>query len=339
ISENNDVPEVLKEQAEKFLQDPSIKGASREKKAAFLESKGVKKEDIDTLLKDAAGEQVQQQVPSQPYLPPQVSPTPTSSTQSTPPSFSPRDVPPVITYPEFLVHANKPAPLVTTNFLVNTAYITAGLYATVYGLSKYIIAPMEASLTQSRHDILIHTTEQLENFNEKLSSMVSTIPQSKPHGTISKSTDHPDDASDITNDSDPTELYHRDFGTQTSPTLSRRPSSSSEIAPDTPADIITGHSNRIRIMASHLKDLEASNASEMGKVEEVGKQLTALNSYLNDMSYSSPYYRYSSTNYSWNGSGSYNGGKDDEIEKLKTEIRSVKGVLLSTRTFPRGKNA
>jgi phospholipase/lecithinase/hemolysin len=40
----------LKEQAAKFLSDPSIKNASRERKVAFLESKGLKKEDVELLL-------------------------------------------------------------------------------------------------------------------------------------------------------------------------------------------------------------------------------------------------------------------------------------------------
>jgi hypothetical protein len=40
----------LLEQARKFLDDDEIRSAPREKKVAFLESKGVQKEDIKTLL-------------------------------------------------------------------------------------------------------------------------------------------------------------------------------------------------------------------------------------------------------------------------------------------------
>lgn len=40
----------LSEQAAKFLEDPAIRDAPREKKVAFLESKGVKTEDIEALL-------------------------------------------------------------------------------------------------------------------------------------------------------------------------------------------------------------------------------------------------------------------------------------------------
>jgi hypothetical protein len=43
-------PETLREQAAKFLQDASIRDANRERKVAFLESKGVKRDDIEALL-------------------------------------------------------------------------------------------------------------------------------------------------------------------------------------------------------------------------------------------------------------------------------------------------
>jgi hypothetical protein len=43
-------PEDLKEQARKFLDDPSIKDASPERKIAFLEAKGLKREDVESLV-------------------------------------------------------------------------------------------------------------------------------------------------------------------------------------------------------------------------------------------------------------------------------------------------
>lgn len=246
-----------------------------------------------------------------------------------------QDVPPVITYPEFLVHASKPPPLVTTDRLLNTAYVTAGLYATIYGLSKYIIGPQQAALSESRHEFLGHTKTQVERLNTRLSTMVFKAPPSRP--TTSSGLDQADNKSD-TSDEDPTELFHRDFGTQTSPNLSRR-ASSSELSDLFPADVVSGHENRLKIMALHLKDLQHSNSSIEEKEDDVTKQLTSLTSYLNDLTYSSPYYRYGGGNYGgWSGTDT-SGNKDDEIDKFKTEIRGVKGVLLSTRNFPRGAGA
>jgi len=244
---------------------------------------------------------------------------------------APREVPPVITYPEFLVHASQPPPLVTTSLLLNTAYITAGIYATIYGLSKYIIAPMEAQLNESRHDLLSHATAQLGELNTRMTAVVSTVPSSRPTTSSGVKEAHPDDISDISADSDPTELFHRDIGTQTSPPLSRRASSSDDSLIATQTDTLSSHENRLRTMASRLKDLDASNSSLTEKEDDVGKQLSSLTSYLNDLQYSSPYYRSGYT--SWPGTGETN--KDDEIDKVKAEIRGVKGVLLSTRSFPR----
>lgn len=46
----------LLEQASRFLDDPTIRDAPREKKVAFLQSKGIQPEDIDTLLGVSAQE-------------------------------------------------------------------------------------------------------------------------------------------------------------------------------------------------------------------------------------------------------------------------------------------
>lgn len=56
-SDLDDLPsESLLDQASRFLEDAAIRDAPREKKAAFLESKGVKAEDIATLLDQRAQE-------------------------------------------------------------------------------------------------------------------------------------------------------------------------------------------------------------------------------------------------------------------------------------------
>jgi hypothetical protein len=166
--------------------------------------------------------------------------------------------------------------------------------------------------------------------------MVSKAPPSRPTTSFGLN-DHPDIKSDTSDDSDPTELFHRDFGTQTSPPLSRS-ASSSDLSELGPSDAVSGHENRLKIMASHLKDLQHSNVSLTEKDDDVSKQLTTLTSYLNDLTYSSPYYRYGGSYGGWSGTDT-TGNKDDEIEKFKTEIRGVKGVLLSTRNFPRGASA
>ena len=60
-AKSKDDMDGLREQAAKFLSDPSIKDAPRERKVAFLEAKGLKAEEIDLLLSSQAN-QVQMKV-------------------------------------------------------------------------------------------------------------------------------------------------------------------------------------------------------------------------------------------------------------------------------------
>jgi hypothetical protein len=53
----------LLDTAAKFLEDPSIRDAPREKKVEFLQSKGVKAEDIETLLAAPAHDNTAAELP------------------------------------------------------------------------------------------------------------------------------------------------------------------------------------------------------------------------------------------------------------------------------------
>ncbi|KAF1851774.1 DUF726-domain-containing protein, partial [Cucurbitaria berberidis CBS 394.84] len=317
----------LLEQASRFLEDSTIRDAPREKKAAFLESKGVRPEDIETLLGEATPEgdyPALEEVAERAWS--TAPPEPVSV-----PEFKPqqRDIPPIVTYPEFLANTEKPPPLITTKRLLTTAYVSGGLIASIYGLSKYIIAPMTENLVESRHDFAKHTQEQLKEFNEKLGKAVSVDPASKTKNI----TDIVDDISEA--DSDPTELYHRDYGTQTTPTLSRRPSVSSTTDAE---PIVTAHENRLKIIKSHLQELEANRSNDSTSRDSLQTKVSDLTTYLSEMSYQNQYYSTSG----YYGSGSSFGlpggkdGKNDQIEILKSDIRAVKGVFLSARNFPAG---
>lgn len=187
---------------------------------------------------------------------------------------------------------------------------------------------MTRNLTESRHDFASHTQEQLSKLNERLRDAASVDPATKIQ---SKSSDVADDVSEA--DSDPTELYHRDFGTQTTPALSRRPSAVD--AADDDQGVVKGHENRLKILTSHLRELEATRSNDTASVDSLKSQLVDLDTYLSDMSYQNQYY----------SGGLYGNpltsaktkdGKVDQIEVLKSDIRAVKGVFLSTRNFPSG---
>jgi hypothetical protein len=187
---------------------------------------------------------------------------------------------------------------------------------------------MWQNLTEARHDFATHTQAQLTDFNSRLEDVVSTDPSA---AAKSKSSDR-DDISVA--DSDPTELYHRDFGTQTSPSLSRRPSLSTST---TNENAVTGHENRLKILTSHIRELEATKSNDTASSESLKSTLADLTTYLSEMSYQNSYY---------SGMGGFyggiydtsktNDGKEDQVEVLKRDIRAVKGVFLSARNFPTG---
>ena len=327
-NENTETADVL-EQARRFLEDPTIKNAPKEKKLAFLESKGLRREDVESLFEWSTNTKSSETA------------SVTAATTSTAYSenskqTSASDVPPIITYPEFLVHANKPPPLVTTSFLLNTAYFASGLAATMWGLSKYIVEPMQAHLAESRHEFLEHASSQLTNLNTKLTSVVSTVPSSRL-STSNKADQAADNASEKSEDSDPTELFHHDIGTQTSPTLlSRRESVASSSSDQSSTDPPAQQEDRLRNISSNLKDLQSSSRRSTETEAQINTQLAELNSYLSDMRYSSQYASASKYTGAWAGlGGGASTDTNDEIDNFMKDIKAVKGVLLSTRSFPR----
>ena len=164
--------------------------------------------------------------------------------------------------------------------------------------------------------------------------MVSTVPASKTAEKDYKAEDA-DDASESSEDSDPTELFHRDIGIQTSPLLSRQGSSSSLAESHQAAsDPLTAQTQRVSSLMSQIQDLTQSRSTSGTKEKDISDQLNSFSSYLNELLYVSPYYSYKSTVPSW--SNVANTPANDEFEKFRQEIRTMKGVMLSARNFPRG---
>lgn len=242
-----------------------------------------------------------------------------------------RDVPPIVTYPEFLVQPQKPPPIVTVSRLINATYIAGALTASAYALSKYIIAPMADNLNEARHDLFEHTGNHVSDLNDKLTKLVSTVPSSaKPLPPT------PADLADFDTDSmtsDPTELFHRDVGTQTSPSLSRRTSLSSDTEVMKPDTVPLKQANRLEIIKSHLSELLEGAENNGTSNQTLQTSISETRHYLDGLYYTPP-------SYSWNADNSLNASnasKDKQLDAavtLKAEIRGVKGVLLSAKRFP-----
>lgn len=319
----------LLEHASTFLQDAAIRDAPRERKVEFLRSKGVQAEDIEKLLARESSQDISQEIAQAGERAWSTKST-SKAVQVPAPQSQPRDIPPIVTYPEFLAHPTDKPPLVTTKRLLNTAYIAGGLVATLYGLSKYVIGPMTQNLAESRHEFASHAREHLDKLNERLLESASVDPATRQTKSAS---DVLDDISEA--DSDPTELFHRDFGTQTTPTLSRRDSKSSDTTQN--ESIVKAHENRLKIITSHLRELQSTQSNDTASSDSLKTQLSDLQTYLGDMSYQNQYYSGSGGFYgSTYGQPKTSDGKDDQMEVLKNDIRAVKGVFLSARNFPAG---
>lgn len=322
------------ESVRKFLDDPIVKNAPVDQQRSFLESKGVGKDLIDEALRGTvAAEEGEKEATATIFDPaefktssiqyqtrPQTTQTPT------------RDVPPIVTYPEFLIQPQKPPPLVTVSRLVNTAYVAGGLAATFYGLSKYLVNPMREQLTEARHDYFSHVQAKLDALNEKLARTVSHVPETSPKKRSDDTEEHSDEESVV---SDPTELFHRDIGTQTS----RRPSlvSSSDSSADANGlskpkpPPVERQQEMLRIISSHLKELaEVSSAngtatgSALDSVEELRMSLYELATPITEGVWTP----------TGAGAGAQKKKDDDAIAELRAEIRGVKGLLLNARRFP-----
>lgn len=239
--------------------------------------------------------------------------------QYTPKSTSSPDIPPIITYPEFLIHTQKLPPLITVNRLLSSLYLVTASAASIYGTSKYIVNPMVESLSAARHSLFETTNSNLRTLAEKLDQIVSLVPgTAAPGKVLSQETD---DSSTV---SDPAEFFHRSAATQTTPRLSRSLSSISSQAPG-PMPPTRDQLLRLQTLHAHLSDLLTSNDAQMDSSQQVKGHVNDLQNYLDSLAYGSLMTPNGLPGDSW---------KEDEISKVKAEIRSVKGVLLSARNFP-----
>ncbi|KAF8851007.1 hypothetical protein BDZ45DRAFT_808713 [Acephala macrosclerotiorum] len=311
------------EQARKFLEEEEVRNTTTDKKIAFLEKKGLQQDEIRTLIGVTRNEEAsskpsetQDSKMSEAVLVQQS--TPQYTTQSTPSS------PPIITYPEFLTTPTSPSPLITKNRLLTTLYLFSGLSALLYGTHTYLITPMVASLTDSRLSLAGTSKTNLSKLISKLQSVVSEIP-SEPI----KHHEHEDGES--SDDEDPTELFHRDIGIQTSPPRSR----SSSPAADTSEFVLERQTSQLSKLKESLQGLVDDSTSEGHDVTELEGTIGVLREYLDGMAFVTPSYGYGG----YGGSSGGNKEENDEISKVKASIRGVKGVLLSARSFPGGVRA
>ncbi|UNI16189.1 hypothetical protein JDV02_002650 [Purpureocillium takamizusanense] len=319
--------------ARRFLEADEVKTASRDTKAEFLKSKGIGDGDIRKLLGEPTSSEDRDEdsgaSPDTQHTQQEATQTPSSSSLLLP---SAGDRPPVVTYPEFLTKPQRPPPLVTTGGLLNTLYAFAGLSTLLYGTSKYVVAPMVESLTDARTDLYDTSSRKLDALVAKLEKTVSVIPPPKTQaagGAVSAAADDDADASDA---EDPTEMFHRDIGTQTT-SLPANPLASAKAKDGQGVEEPPSarQAERLTTLAKTLSGIKDQFRTQSEDMDEIRTLLDVFRDDLDGMTYG--------------GQTQFVGGYDmygtakksepeDEIRKVRDNIRRVKGVLLSTRNFP-----
>ena len=337
----------LIEKASKFLDDEEIREASKERKVYFLRIKGLTDQEIQDLLakkegiihseqKTSAEDETHASTePNDATAPAEEvdvdmtddyvdsDPSPSSS------SSHRQEGPPIITYPEFLLHSQKPPPLITTGRLLTALYLTSGAAATMYGLSNYLVEPMVETLSAARHSLFQNAATNIDKLNEKLESTVSRIPDTV-HGHDGLDESDADDDADPS--SDPARFFSRTIATQTSPHLSQSSSSTSlpEKTSSSPSAVVANqaaHLSRLHDMLADMKD-----SDEEGISDPVRDNVRAMREYLDNLPGLG---RTGSTGAGGGGSAPMR-KNEDGVAKVKAEIKSVKGTLLSARNFPAG---
>lgn len=224
-----------------------------------------------------------------------------------------------MTYPEFLANPSttSPPPLVTTGRLLATLQVTAALSTLLVGASKFILTPMLERQTESREDLHTTTAARLDSIVALLEKSVSVVPPPPNRGGRKPACDEDSDVDD------PSEMFHRDVGTQTF--LPVVPSASA--APKLPP--AEAQASRLESLARSLTDVKDGLRSQSDGLSDIKMLIDVFGDDLDALTYRSPG--------ELPGYDLYRGKKaepEDEMRKVRDSIRRIKGALLSTRSFP-----
>ncbi|KAI1815754.1 peroxisomal membrane anchor protein conserved region-domain-containing protein [Poronia punctata] len=335
--------------ARKFLQNEAVKSAGPEEKRAFLKGKGFDDAQITELLdemdnesqgstpqpttvsspttdaaeKKSRGSSETEEAEEAPMTPSSSITTATESPSSSAHFVS--DTPPIVTYPEFLTKPQRPPPLITPSRLANILAISGATWALLYGLAGLVVRPMVDNLNEARSEYYAHVSEKLGQLVEKLEASVSKVPYKD--GKLVKHQDQKAGEDDESVTSDPTELFHRDVGTQTEPppSLLGGPSATENKS----ENVVDAQARKLAAIGASLRELALIHTQDAERTANLRSNVGEIRDQLDKLAYP-PAQDFS--NYS--GLGYRSSEPDDEFKKTKDAIRSVKGIFLSARSFP-----
>lgn len=352
-------PQSRLDVARRFLQTDEVRQASRGEKEIFLAIKGLNETEIEALLDedadavasgssettDKSQEATEAAVPTteNSEIPTSKLPVPVPEPEM-PTRPLPVPVPepetyraPIVTYPEFMTRRQRAPPLITASGFMQTAAALAGFATIVYGASQYVLTPMVSSLTDARAEAYEQVSRGLDTLVSKLEEAVSEIPPTPPtknSTTAAAATEATTQQQQGGNDAasscgDPTEVFHRDIGIQTeiTPPMTLALRQQQEEEAD---DVIGAQARRVSGLAASLREVNGGLASESEEYAIVNKSLDTFKDDLDRLT--RPYQM--SLDFPPLFGRSTLSEPDDAVKELKKNIRGVKGVLLTSRSFP-----
>jgi len=194
---------------------------------------------------------------------------------------------------------------------------------------------MLESQTSARQDYYASVSSALSSLVSKLEESVSVLPPSYRHKTDDRSGTESDD------DDDPSELFHRDIGTQTSPDpfcMSNSLTTPHETDPGNVIQTQTATLRKVTYSLDSLRDGIEGHASAVQqaktRVELLKDSVREVDRKAQDLKTTTNQAAAGYTPYSGWSSGGSGGEPDDEIRKAREILRGMKGVVLSRAMGP-----
>ncbi|KAI7821715.1 peroxisomal membrane anchor protein conserved region-domain-containing protein [Gamsiella multidivaricata] len=338
------VRENMVQQAVSFLSSPSVQSAEESKKTQFLEKKGLTAKEIELakarVIGTASAPAVSTTPPPQQQLqqPYQPSTAPVSS-NSVPPPVPPRNYAPMQAYAQPMYIPQQQQAVVDPNAfkkkLVIAMLISGGVTVLTSILVQKVIYPMVRGITSARQKLAVSQTELLSKLKERLSGYreylqglhlgSNRVPVKKIKDTKTTVEEEEDETGSITNK---TLTVSTETSIATKP-LTTNPSTVKQL---------DGFSKKLETHANSMnfEQLKATRATTQDLAEYITKETYALTS---SIAYpTSRYYGYNTAGAAASGKGGLTDPTTPE-SALKSEIRSLKGLLLNWRNFPAAKES
>ncbi|KAF9310876.1 hypothetical protein BG003_008027 [Podila horticola] len=335
------IRENMVQQAVSFLSSPSVQSADEAKKTQFLEKKGLTLKEIELARsRVAGGASGSSSTPQAVSAPAPVAPT----NYNAPPPVPPRTYEPAQTYPQQQVAFYPPqqevAPVDPKAFqkkLVLALLISGGVTVLTSVIVQKLIYPMVRGITGARRSLIGSQTELLAKLKERLSSYKDYLlglnlgsNHRRPIIKQIKDVDEKKDTKTTVEDED--DDLKKPSTTVTTTTTT---TTATTTVPTYQSTIkqLDNFSKTLEDRAKEMsfEQLKATRAMTQDLAEYITKETYALTT---SIAYpTSRYYGYNASGAASSGKGGLNDPTTPE-SALKSEIRSLKGLLLNWRNFP-----